>query len=92
MSFKQGTSSAAITYTVNALTLNQTYYFRVRANNGCAPGNWSRVLGVYIGDPNSPTSTPSGSLLPSVGSNVLTVVASVGGISILTGIALVMLF
>lgn len=34
------------TYTVNHLLPNTTYYFKVRAGNGCAPGPWSNELAV----------------------------------------------
>lgn len=42
--FSQGASSGAISYTVNSLTPKSTYYFKVRADNGCAPGPWSQVV------------------------------------------------
>ncbi len=42
--FNQGATGAAIKYTVNSLTPNTKYYFKVRANNGCATGPWSSVL------------------------------------------------
>jgi LPXTG-motif cell wall-anchored protein len=44
VSFNQGVSSGAITYTVNNLSPHTTYYYKVRANNGCAPGPWSSVV------------------------------------------------
>ncbi len=31
-------------YTINSLSPNTTYYFRVRAGNGCAAGSWSNEL------------------------------------------------
>ena len=33
-----------MTFEVKSLSPNTTYYFRVRAQNGCAPGNWSNEL------------------------------------------------
>ena len=60
VSFSQGPTSGAVTYTVNALTPNSTYYFKVRANNGCAPGPWSNVLASNQSSPISGT-PPSGS-------------------------------
>lgn len=44
--FNQGRSSGAIAYTINALEPNKTYYFRVRAYNGCMPGDWGNELKV----------------------------------------------
>ncbi len=43
------------TYTVKGLSPNTTYYFRVRAGNGCATGEWSneisaKTLGVNAGN------------------------------------------
>jgi len=42
--FSQGNTGAAIKNTVGSLTPNTKYYFKVRANNGCATGPWSTVL------------------------------------------------
>ncbi|MEI8232945.1 MAG: chitobiase/beta-hexosaminidase C-terminal domain-containing protein, partial [bacterium] len=33
-------------YTINYLKPNTTYYFKVRANNGCMGGDWSQILKV----------------------------------------------
>jgi hypothetical protein len=33
-------------FKVNLLKPNTTYYFKVRANNGCMPGEWSQILKV----------------------------------------------
>ncbi len=33
-------------FKVNLLKPNTTYYFKVRANNGCMPGDWSQILKV----------------------------------------------
>ena len=41
--FSQGATSGAVQYTISSLTPNTTYYFMVRANNGCAAGPWSNV-------------------------------------------------
>jgi hypothetical protein len=41
----QGTTS----YTVNGLSGGQTYYFRVRAGNGCMPGPYSNELSTGVG-------------------------------------------
>jgi len=42
--FSQGNTGAAVKYTINSLTPNTKYYFKVRANNGCATGPWSNVV------------------------------------------------
>lgn len=39
----KGTSS----YAVNGLSAGKTYYFKVRAGNGCAPGDFSNELAVF---------------------------------------------
>ena len=44
--FNQGSSPTALSYTINALSPNTTYYFKVRGGNGCMPGNWSSVKSV----------------------------------------------
>ena len=41
VSFPAGLSTGAVTYTINSLNPNLTYYFKVRGGNGCAPGGWS---------------------------------------------------
>lgn len=35
--------SGAISYTVNSLIANTTYYFKVRGTNGCKSGDWSNI-------------------------------------------------
>ncbi|MCB9813257.1 MAG: carboxypeptidase regulatory-like domain-containing protein [Pseudomonadales bacterium] len=37
-------SGGSRTYLVNSLQPNTTYFFKVRAGNGCAPGEWSNEL------------------------------------------------
>jgi hypothetical protein len=44
VTFSYSDKSGAIPYTINALGANTTYYFKVRANNGCMPGSWSNTL------------------------------------------------
>lgn len=39
-------SPRVITVNVDGLKLNTTYYFKVRAGNGCQPGDWSNILAV----------------------------------------------
>lgn len=50
----QGTTS----YTVGALTTGTTYYFAVRAGNGCTPGNFSNELAATVGGNITPTPAP----------------------------------
>ena len=40
----QGASSGVLTYTINDLEKDSTYYFRIRAQNGCMPGNWGNEM------------------------------------------------
>ncbi len=42
--FQQGVSSGVLSYTINALAPNTTYYFKVRGGNGCMPGPWSNSM------------------------------------------------
>jgi nucleoid-associated protein YgaU len=42
--FHDSDKSGAVAYTINALNANTTYYFKVRANNGCMGGEWSNTL------------------------------------------------
>ena len=41
VTFPASLSTGAVTYTINDLNPNLTYYFKVRAGNICAPGGWS---------------------------------------------------
>jgi hypothetical protein len=40
----QGNSSGALSYTVNSLSPNTTYYFRIRPQNDCMPGNFGNEM------------------------------------------------
>ncbi|MEK7597714.1 MAG: fibronectin type III domain-containing protein [Patescibacteria group bacterium] len=42
--FDKGFYDGVINYTINELAPNTKYYFKVRAGNGCATGNWSNWL------------------------------------------------
>lgn len=42
--FDQGRYEGVIDFTINLLSPNTAYYFKVRAGNGCAPGPWSNTL------------------------------------------------
>lgn len=44
VSFPYGTSDGVISYTINYLSPNTRYYFKVRADNGCRRGYWSDTL------------------------------------------------
>lgn len=74
--FKQGRVGAALEYTINDLTPGSLYYFKIRANNGCAPGPWSNVL-------NSNNSIVSGTL-PATGPGNLFTVLGIGGVGLAT--------
>lgn len=41
--------NGVISVDVNALAANTTYYFKVRAGNGCMPGDWGNELAVSTG-------------------------------------------
>jgi len=57
-SFSQGSTGGAENYTINSLTPETRYYFKVRANNGCAPGPWSSILSVNSSGGTASTSLP----------------------------------
>lgn len=38
-----GSSSGALTTTINDLSPKSTYYFKIRAGNGCKPGDWGNI-------------------------------------------------
>lgn len=40
----QGYSNGALKHTVSGLKPNTTYYFRIRAGNGCAAGEWDKKM------------------------------------------------
>jgi len=42
--YYQGFSSGVLSYTINALQPNTTYYFKIRPGNGCTPGNWGNTM------------------------------------------------
>lgn len=45
-SFPFGQTEGVVDYTVNDLLANTSYYFKVRADNGCRTGNWSDSMRV----------------------------------------------
>lgn len=44
VSFSQGRYDGVLSYTINHLSPNTKYYFKVRGGHGCMPGPWSNVL------------------------------------------------
>lgn len=44
VSFAHTDTSGAVPYTIHALEPGVTYYYTVRAGNGCAAGNWSNIV------------------------------------------------
>lgn len=46
VSFPSGRYDGAVNYTVNYLSPNTKYYFRMRADNGCRIGYWSDTMSV----------------------------------------------
>lgn len=48
VSFPYSDKSGAIPYTINYLTAGSKYYFKVRANNSCMPGEWSNTLSIAV--------------------------------------------
>lgn len=44
--YNQSFSSGVIKYSVSMLQPNTKYYFKIRAGNGCATGNWSNTMSI----------------------------------------------
>lgn len=42
--FDQGYYDGVLSYVINYLNPNTTYYFKVRAGNGCMPGDWGNEM------------------------------------------------
>jgi len=40
----QGQSSGVLSFTINMLNPNRVYYFKLRGQNGCMPGDWSNEM------------------------------------------------
>lgn len=72
-----GAPNGVIEYKVNSLTPGQTYYFKVRAGNGCAAGIWGNVMeinvdgNIYYKNSSIPASQPVSSTIkkPVINSN-----------------------
>jgi hypothetical protein len=43
-SFNQGSSNGVLSYKIGHLAPSTTYYFKIRAGNGCMPGSWSGYI------------------------------------------------
>jgi hypothetical protein len=41
VTFPQESTDSELTYTIDSLDPNLTYYFKIRAGNNCQPGQWS---------------------------------------------------
>ncbi len=46
VSFEQGYSPGVLSFEIDCLNPEITYYFKVRSGNGCATGKWSNVVSV----------------------------------------------
>lgn len=72
--YVQGSTTGALTYIVNDLSAGTTYYFKVRADNDCADGQWSAWKSATTkggsATSNSTNGTSSISKLPTAG-NIL---------------------
>lgn len=44
VSFDRANNGGVVSYTINSLATNTTYYFKVQAKNGCQTGSWSRTV------------------------------------------------
>lgn len=42
--YNQGYSGGVLQFTVNLLSPNTKYYFKIRSGNGCATGSWSNTM------------------------------------------------
>ncbi len=72
-SFAYGSSTGVVAYTINSLDYKEGYVFKVRADNGCAPGPWSNYRSDGIHPATTTTNTKAG--LPVTGSTDNTIYA-----------------
>lgn len=80
--FNMGSTTGAIKYTVNDLFPKTNYFFKVRANNGCATGPWSTTISTNIAGAGN---------LPEAGPNSTILGLGIGGIAlVLFGIAVLL--
>lgn len=68
--FASGPSSGAISANINSLKPSENYYIRVRAGNGCQPGNWSQIVMTRANSSNTKNiyseAIPKNNLLPQI--------------------------
>src|SRR5690606_36867107 len=48
--FNSDVTSGVLSYSINHLTPNTEYSFKVRGGNGCMPGEWGNVMTVKTGN------------------------------------------
>ena len=64
VTFSMGILDGAVKHTVNDLFPQTNYYFKVRANNGCASGPWSSTVSTNIkGASSLPVTGPQNTIL-----------------------------
>ncbi|MDO8611030.1 MAG: ice-binding family protein [bacterium] len=80
VTFTAGLSKGVVSYTINDLNPNLTYYFKVRGGNGCTPGGWSNNKESNSKNP----SLPNTGFAPHKDNAILYVITTIlGGFSIL---------
>jgi len=78
----QGAVGSAIKYTINDLTKNTVYFFKVRATNGCASGPWSGVV--------SSQNSSNLKTLPATGPGSLMLIGVFGSLVTIVGLFMVL--
>lgn len=56
--YSQDSSNGVLSYTINSLSPNTTYYFKIRGGNGCMPGDWSNIRSAKTNYKTNPSPTP----------------------------------
>jgi len=90
ITFNYGSSTGAVSYTINDLDPNFQYFFRVRANTSCTFSPWS----AWVGDKHTSSSSQSSSVsagvsgLPPPGSNAAMIAFLISLGLILSGLTL----
>ena len=73
-------------FTVNLLKPNTTYYFKVRGQNGCMPGDWSSIVKMETkGDSSFYANSPTRITLPVTGNSLPTYSVIILGIFLIIG-------
>lgn len=89
ITFGSGSSTGAISYTVNELDSSFQYYFRVRSNTTCTNSPWS----AWVGDKHTPAVQTQvqgvSGAVPAPGSELIWIVAVLGIGSIIGGTYLI---